>query len=219
MPWYQTVGILIAGAFALMSLPKLLFDTFDAAPLRRRMLSTALAAEKATPQSAKEILTAHSEALANELAAAHQIRYSPRDKWVIGTLMVGVPLLWGAALFVWWQATEVQSALSSAVIAGTVTVLSWLNMVAQPRLKTVRGNRKLFAELGCPKELRLLAIPGFRDYMRSLTISPELARMAARKLEENRAPDSEETAPDQVTYVNSAIDFLEKKYRHPARPR
>ncbi|AZI65408.1 hypothetical protein RQN9TF_33825 (plasmid) [Rhodococcus qingshengii] len=129
MPWYQSVGILIAGAFALLSLPKLLFDTFDAAPLRRRMLSTALAAEKATGEGAKEILTAHSEVVANQLAATHQIRYSRRDKWVIGTLAVGAPTLWGVVLLIWWQGTEVQSGWSTVAISSTFLVLSWLNIV------------------------------------------------------------------------------------------
>ncbi|MCD2135985.1 hypothetical protein LQ424_29620 [Rhodococcus qingshengii] len=219
MPWYQTAGILIAGAVALLSLPKLAFDTLDSSLLRRRALSAAQAAEKATGQSAKEILTARSEALANQLAAVHQIKYSPRDKLVIGTLMVGIPLVWGAVLFFWWQATEVPSGVSSAVILGTVLGLSWLNMVAQPRLKTVRDNRKLFAQLGCPKELKLLAVPGFRDYMSSVTITPELVRTSARKLEESKSPDTKESAPDPVAYVNSAIDFWEAKYRHPVRPR
>lgn len=65
MPWYQTAGILMTGAFALLRCPKLAFDTLDSSLLRRRALSAAQAAEKATGQSAKEILTARSEALAN----------------------------------------------------------------------------------------------------------------------------------------------------------
>lgn len=219
MPWYQTAGILIAGAFALLSLPKLVLDTIDARSLRQRALSAAQAAEKATGRSAKEILTARSEALANQLAAVHQIKYSPRDKLVIGTLMVGIPLVWGTALFFWWRATEVPNGVSSAVFLGTILGLSWLNIVAQPRLKTLRDNRKLFAQLGCPKELKLLAIPGFRDYMWNVTITPELVRTSARKLEKSKALDAEEPALDQVAYVNRAIDFWEKEYRYPVRPR
>ncbi|OZD73652.1 hypothetical protein CH272_01450 [Rhodococcus sp. 05-340-1] len=55
----------MTGAFALLRFPKLAFDTLDSSLLRRRALSAAQAAEKATEQSAKEILTARSEALAN----------------------------------------------------------------------------------------------------------------------------------------------------------
>ena len=220
MPWYQTVGILIAGGLALLSLPKLVFDTFDAAPvLRRRMLSTALAAEKATPQGAKEILTAHSEVLANRLAAAHQIRYSGRDKWLIGILAVGVPLVWGVALFVWWPEDDVQGSWPSGVIASTLSVLLGLNLLSQPRVKTVRDNRKLFAQLGCPKELKLLAIPGFRDYIWSDTVTPDRILRTARELEAGGPQASEESALDQVAYVNRAIGIWEAKYRYPMRPR
>ena len=55
--------------------------------------------------------------------------------------------------------------------------------------------------------------------MWNVTITPELVRTSARKLEESRSPDTEQSALDQVAYVNRAIDFWEKEYRYPVRPR
>ncbi|ATI31545.1 hypothetical protein CPI83_05420 [Rhodococcus sp. H-CA8f] len=210
MPWYQTAGILIAAAFALLSLPKLLFDTFDAAPLlRHRMLSMSAAAEKATAPGAKMVLAGHADALANRLAAVHTIRYSGRDKCVIGGVGVAVPILWGAALVIWSPGLI---ATLAVIVVGTLLLLT-----TQPRLAAVQGSRRLFAELGCPKHLQRLAVPSFRDYMWNLTITPKIVLAAAMRIERESPPSRLKL--NQVTYVNRAIAALESNYRHAVRPR
>jgi hypothetical protein len=87
-------------------------------------------------------------------------------------------------------------------------------------MHAIRDNRKLFAELGCPKELKRLSIPSFRDYMLRTTISPELVLHFARiALENASATNSEQSSPDLVACANRVIDILEANYRHEVRPR
>lgn len=210
MPWYQTAGILIAAVFALLNIPKLVFETCEAAPLlRRRMLSRSMAAEKATAPEAKEILTRHAAVLENRLAAAHEIRYSRRDMWMIASAGIAVPILWGSALFIW----PLELA-ATAVISVMSTLLS---LAVQPRLQTVQANRKLFAALECPKQLQRLAIPSYRDYMFNTTTTPRLVLETAEMIESKSSPSR--LKDNQAVYVNRAIALLEGRYRHQVRPR
>ncbi len=105
MSWYQTAGILMTGAFALLRFPKLAFDTLDSSLLRRRALSAAQAAEKATEQSAKEILTARSEALANVVnVTLPRPEHAVEDASELLTARVGDAVL--KAILDHWNATE-----------------------------------------------------------------------------------------------------------------
>lgn len=236
VPWYQTVGIVIAAVVAVVGVPKLLRETLGPYRLGAKVLRASEVAEKVKSEGAKRELTAYAETLANRLAAIHTTKFSRRDKIVIaGGASVSVTL-W-LLFLVGWPVSVPEKisnrALELVAVALAVLIAQWGLLLWLPRLQTIQYRRVLYAELGAPAGLRDLSIPSLRDYFLNATLTPKfiltVARQAASKAASNGSGDEVEgdraaIAPAVVSptltvaIVNAAIEECEGIYRHtPAR--